>query len=136
MAGDFQAKMAQIQADVGFGTLTGSVIVDQVYAQNQHESTWFKHPRGGSAKYLILAFREQQYNVLMKLSLNLRGLIDAMMSGMETTIRSQVAKTPVLYGNLKASGSPSVLDNGARVRYRPAAQRRLSDAELRTQART
>lgn len=134
MAGDFQAKMAQIQADVGFGTLSGSIIVDQVYAQNQHESTWFKHPRGGSAKFLILAFREQQYNVMMKLAGNLRHLVDAMMSGMETTVLAQVAKTPLLYGNLKASGSPRVLDNGAIVRHRPAAQRRLSDAELRAQS--
>src|SRR5882762_5554805 len=33
-------------------SIVGSVVVDQVYAQNQHESVWFKHPRGGQAMYL------------------------------------------------------------------------------------
>jgi len=135
MTGTFQEKTNELIREVGDDKLTGSVVINQVYAQNQHESVHFKHPHGGRAKYLETALRQQEYNMLRHLSSNLRWLRTAMIRNMETLSREAARHTPVLYGNLIASGRPMVKDNGALVYDRLPAQGRLSDAELKAQGR-
>ena len=47
VADTFQQRMEALSQAVGDGKLTGRVVVDQRYAEVQHQNTSYKHPRGG-----------------------------------------------------------------------------------------
>jgi hypothetical protein len=53
MTSTFAERSQELRRMVGSGQrVTGSVVVDQRYAQYQHERLDLHHPRGGRAKYL------------------------------------------------------------------------------------
>lgn len=114
------------------GDLVGHVVVDQMYAQLQHESMHFKHPRGGGPKYLEGGLYSNMNEYCQKVANSALedGGRQGMIKSMED-LSDQVKKlAPVDLNNLRRSGHPYVDDNNARVYDRAPAQRRLTEEEL------
>lgn len=135
--GDFVQRIDELRRRIGKGKLVGAVVVDQVYAQNQHQSAWFKHPRGGKAFYLrdpLLANQDRYLQALASNVLN-GDLTRTMAQNMEHLVSAQRDDTPVLTGALKTSGAPRVEDNGAVVYQRPPITPRLTEEQLRAGTR-
>lgn len=135
MSSTFLARMDLLEKIVGKRTLSGKVIVDQVYAQYQHEGLDLRHPRGGQAKYLeepLFTERGAAMRRLARDPFKPLGLTQAMISNMEHLAGKVFELAPVEFGDLKGSGHPIVTDDGARVYDRPAVVHRLSKAELRS----
>ena len=116
----------------GSGKLTGTLRVNQVYAKYQHQRMDLVHPRGGMALYLTVPFFTNYADYLQRLA-------DAFLSGdpegemadcMEALNTAMSAHTPVLFNNLRRSGNPRVVSNGATVYNRAPWQRRLTRAQL------
>lgn len=66
-------SLEQLINDVGHGDLIGRLVVDQAYAQRQHEEVTWKHPHGGRAKYLEAPLLEQSNVILQILADSLIG---------------------------------------------------------------
>lgn len=117
----------------GSGKLVGILRVDQVYAKYQHERPDLNHPRGGSWWYLKMAFFSRYADYLQKIASELLdgGPERAMAESMEALNTSMTSRTPVLFNNLRRSGRPIVISNGAKVYDRAPWQRRLTKAQLR-----
>jgi len=129
--------VARVQELVGDGTLRGQVVVDQAYAQNQHETVWFKHPHGGQAHFLSEPLLSGASFYLERIA---RGLLDdgpvTAMRGVTEDLCEQVRdKAPRDHGYLRESAQPFVYDDGKLVYTRPPAQRRLTDEELDARGR-
>jgi hypothetical protein len=118
---------------VGAGDLEGRIVVDQIYAQNQHESVWFKHPAGGKAKYLSEPLLSSAPRMLQHLANHvLHGsLVDAMADNMEHMSKEVYDNAPWEFADLRASGHPLVSENGSVVYDRPPAMHRLTPSELK-----
>lgn len=134
MAGDFAAKIDELQALVGQGDLVGSVEIDQVYAKYQHEGLDLRHPEGGKAKYLEDPLMEHGPEYLRGIAGRMlhEGPVRPMIDAMETLSRQASEQTPFEFGDLKASGHPTVTDDGAKVYDRAPGVPRLNDDQLRT----
>jgi hypothetical protein len=125
---------------VGSGTLKGTVSVDQVYAQNQHESLNFRHPHGGRAKYLEQPLFENHEHYL-------RWIADSVLEdgGQHGMIRAMddlagdggvATNAPIEFGYLRGSGHP-VVRSGEEVVYdRPPLVERLTEDQLRAISRS
>lgn len=138
MAGDFASRLEELIESVGEGKLTGSVVVDQVYAKYQHERMDLKHPNGGQAKYLSGPLLEQMRGYVGRLAQNvLRGSLDgAMAANMEDLSKQVFEKAPREFWDLRESGHPRVLNNeGMPVYDRAPVVHRLSKGELKVKDR-
>lgn len=115
--------------------VVASVVVDQVYAQMQHEALEFRHPRGGMAKYLeIPMFQKAPFwleNFAQHLLLK-QGTAENRWAAHVGRPLRDVVKThaPVEFGDLRASASLRVTAGGEVVVEEPARQPRLTGAEL------
>lgn len=115
--------------------VVASIVVDQVYAQLQHEALEFRHPRGGMAKYLEVPiksehpvwFQDFAEHLLLK-----QGTAERRWAvHVGRPAKKVVAKfAPVEFGDLRRSGALRVTAGGVVVLEEPADQPRLSDAEL------
>jgi hypothetical protein len=133
MTGTFQAKMDQLDAIVGHGEVEGKVIVDQVYAKYQHEGLDLKHPAGGGPKYLggpLLIQHREYYGRIADRLLD-AGPIGPMIANVEDLSLQVFENAPIEFGDLRASGHPSVKDGGAMVYDRAPNCHRLTREELR-----
>lgn len=130
---DFDERMAELAELVGSGNLAGSVEVDQVYAQFQHEGLDLKHPNGGQAKYLEepLYANADSYMERLADAVLEGGLDQAMIQNVENLSGEVEKKAPIDLGNLRESGHPVVTSNGVTVYDRPPIQRRLTEEELK-----
>lgn len=128
--------------------MVGSLKVDQIYARAQHESTWVtgpnagvrihNHPGGGGPKYLEAPFFANYAEWMQTLAHSVlhEGLGEGMAKVVEGIDRRMRPLVPRLHGYLSLSGHPTV-KLGARTVYdRPPRIHRLSEAELKTIART
>jgi hypothetical protein len=137
----FADRIAELMERVGDGMLTGNVEVDQVYAQNQHESLDFKHPRGGQAKYL-------EQPLMNNYERYLQSIADAVTSDPgEPTVQDKMVEAvedlagvggvatfaPVEHGYLRGSGHPSVTSEGETVYDRAPVVGRLTEEQLKVQ---
>lgn len=135
MASTFGDRIDELKAMVGTGDLTGTCVVDQLYAQVQHEELTFNHPRGGQALYLQAPLMENYGKYLQSYADRLledggeQAIVDAMEDLAEDG--GVATRAPVLYANLRASGHPMVDSDGVTVYDRPARQHRLSEEELK-----
>jgi hypothetical protein len=137
MAKDFAVGLMEVGERVGYGVLTGTVIVDQVYAHYQHERLDLHHPRGGGAKYLERPLFERygHYMEMLAESVLTTGP-DAGMTACVEDLSAQIEHTaPVLWWDLRRSGHPIVMDNGLPVYDRPPMVHRLTEAELKAKGR-
>lgn len=135
MAGTFGDRIDELKAMVGTGDLVGRVVVDQRYAQVQHEHLDWNHPRGGQALYLQAPLLENYPHYLQAYADRLLedGGEPAMVDAMEDLAEDGgvATRAPVLYANLRASGHPIVDSDGRNIYDRPPRQHRLSEEELK-----
>jgi hypothetical protein len=135
MASTFGDRLDVLKEMVGSGDLTGKVVVDQVYAQRQHEELSWSHPRGGQALYLGQPLLDNHPRYFQAYAGRLLddGGEQAFVDSMEDLAEDGgvATRAPVLYSNLRASGHPSVTSDGVTVYDRPPRQHRLSEEELR-----
>lgn len=131
--GNFGERVDKLIYEVGDGPLQGRVVVDQIYAQNQHETLAFKHIEGGKARYLADPFFEHANGYVRDLS---RHVLDgrlrlAMAEAMENLSRKVFDQAPFEFGDLKASGHPIVTSNGFTIYDRPPYVHRLNAGDLK-----
>ncbi len=130
---EFAARIQEL-IDKTPSKVQGTVVVDQVYAQIQHEALEFKHPHGGRAKYLGGPLLENYQKYVQHLAdATLDGdLKDAMIRNMEHLSTEGVYENaPVEFADLKASGHPIVEVDGMAVYDRAPMVHRLTEEELR-----
>lgn len=134
----FSERIAELRRMTGAPErLRGSVTVDQVYAQYQHERLELRHPRGGRALYLQAPLFEHFDEYLAEYA---RHVLDnggqrSMGDGMERLSDSVEDNAPREFGDLMRSGHPQV-EQGERTVYdRQPRQHRLSAEELRAKNR-
>jgi hypothetical protein len=115
--------------------LTGVLTVDQIYAHYQETGLTFKHPEGGIALALGTALWSKHPDLLHKLAdaiLDGRdAMVNAMTECMEDLNWGYYDLAPREFNDLRASGSPEVLEGEQQVFHRPANVHRLSAEELR-----
>lgn len=115
--------------------LVGTLTVDQIYAHYQEVGIEFKHPEGGIALALATALLTKQPDLMHKLA-------DAVLDGREAMQRAMIEcmedlnwayydLAPREFNDLRASGSPEVIEGDEQVYHRPPNVHRLSDEELR-----
>lgn len=117
------------------GRIKATVTVDQPYAQDQHETLYYRHPRGGRAKYLEAPLFENHRTWMQNFANRLlRARKDATELWAEecgVPLKNAVAKNaPVEFGDLKMSAGLVVREGSSVVRSDPPAQSRLTEAEL------
>ena len=134
---DFSERMDQLIEQVGFGTdLEGVLEVDQIYAHNQHETLWYRHPRGGQARYLsepLIAQADHYMEELARAAVtaegsDTRGAMESIVEDMSDQVGTHA---PILHGYLRESGHPTVLEGGQVVYDRAPVEPRLSQEQLR-----
>ena len=133
MPGDFAEGIDELQRRVGVGSLVGKVEVDQVYAHYQHEDLSLKH-RDGGPKYLqapLLEFMHDYMSRLAESVLDYQGPEYGMRQVVEHLSEQVTIRAPLLYGNLRTSGHPTVEDDGAVVYDRPPISHRLTEEEIK-----
>lgn len=118
------------------GTLQGKVVVDQVYAQNQHENLSFKHP-GGGPKFLTKALFQDAPKTMQGLANNfpVGDQPAAMAQGMERVVKGVYQNAPREFQDLRNSGAPSVKERGRFTYQRPPIVKRLTKAQLKAKDR-
>jgi hypothetical protein len=136
--GDFSARIDELRRMVGGpDRLTGSCVVDQVYAHAQHEHMEWNHPRGGTAKFLERPLFDHYRDYLEDYA---RTVLDdggqpAMKRSMEHLSDEVEVTAPREWGDLMRSGHPKV-EQGDRVIYDRAPKAgRLTEAELKAKSR-
>lgn len=124
--------------------ITGSVVVDQIYAKYQHEDLSLNHPRGGKARYLADPLMANYERYLQHYAATVIEGSDGGLGAMRDSVEDLAGRggvetfAPREFGDLRASGHPRVLAGlaGERVLYdRSPRQRRLTEDELRAKAR-
>ncbi len=130
MAGDFEARITELQDKVGDGALTGKVEVDQLYSHYQHEGLDLRHPHGGQAKFLETALHNGDYFARIAETVLDGGAKNAMIDAVEKLDHKSAELTPKELTLLARSGHPTVTDAGSVVYDRPPDVPRLSEAEL------
>jgi len=133
--GDFAERIDELMEKVGTGDLVGKVEVSQLYAQYQHEGLDFHHPRGGQALYLQQPLMSHADEYMQKIASGI--LDDGGKRAMEECVENLAEEggvashAPILWANLRASGHPSVSEDGVTTYDRPPRQHRLTEEELR-----
>lgn len=126
--------MEALADHVGHGVLSMRVAVDQVYAKYQELREDLSHPEGGQAHALQQALYQQISLMMEELAdklLSPEGLHEAGRTNAERMARRYYELAPFEFGDLKASASPTVLDDGEEVYHRPPGVHRLTEEELR-----
>lgn len=134
MAGDFRQRTNELLNRVGDGDLEGRVEVNQVYAKYQHERLDLRHPGGGGPKYLETPLMENARGYVQELADHVtdpNGLRQAMERNMEDLSQEVFENAPFEFGDLRASGHPTVEDGGTVVYDRAPMAHRLTREELR-----
>jgi hypothetical protein len=131
----FAEGCAELEALVGTGELTGTVEVSQIYAKWIHEGINFHFKRGGQALYLQTPLMERYSAYLEDYAKTV--LIDggqgAFKRAVEDLSGAVAELAPVEFGNLRASGHPTVTDDGVIIYDRPPLQHRMTEEELRAE---
>lgn len=130
--GEFSTRIRQLEQEVGDTDLVGILVVDQVYAQYQHEDLSLRHPGGGQAKYLEKPLYDEAPSYLQRLADAVldNDINQAMARNMEDLSREVYALAPIEFGDLKASGHPMVESGGEVVYDRAPLVGRLSEEEI------
>lgn len=120
--------------EVGHGDLQSKLIVDQAYAQAQHEELTWKHPHGGRAKYLEAPLMENSDELLQIMADHLIGLTgsdikDGMIKVAEkmSTFVEDNAPKDIGVHELARSGHPMVYDDGVVIYDRAPKVPRVSN---------
>jgi hypothetical protein len=139
MSGEFSRRIGELRQTVGHRRMSGSVVVDQVYAHYQHEHLDFRHPRGGKARYLADPLMDgyrrylDYYAGTVLADGGVRGMIHAVedLAG----IGGVYTSAPREFEDLRKSGHPRVTHDDRVIYDRSPWQHRLSEAELQVKSR-
>jgi hypothetical protein len=136
VSGTFTDRMRALEDQVGPGRLTGSVVVDQVYAKYQELREDLRHPGGGQAHYLQGSLYDDLDAHMQRLTSSLvtedgSAVRKGMENVAEAVAHGVYERAPFEFGDLKASPHPTVTDDGATIYDRPPMVHRLTDDELR-----
>lgn len=142
MIDTFGDRMKQLREMTGSrqGSITGQVVVDQVYAHFQHERVELHHPRGGEAFYLTKPLMERHPMYLRRYAETVLddGGRGAMRDAVEDLagLGGVASRAPVDFSDLRRSGHPTVTIGEDEIVYdRPPVQHRLEKWELQAKAR-
>jgi hypothetical protein len=137
MAGTFTQRIDELEKRIGSGRLTGTVVVDQVYAHMQSERLDLKHPRGGGPKYLTRPLMDHYRDYLTDYARTVLedGGQPAMKRSMEHLSDQVEITAPREWGDLMRSGHPQVTQGGRQIYDRPPKAARLSREELKAKSR-
>lgn len=111
------------------------VTVDQVYAHYQHEVLYFRHPRGGMAKYLEVPLFAEHDVWLEEFALGLLNIEEraahrwGRVTG-DAMVHVVEVNAPDEFGDLRRSAALEVREGGKVIINKPAAVHRLTEAEL------
>jgi len=138
MKGEFSRNMSRLIAET-HGQVVGSVEVNQVYAHYQHEHPEFHHPDGGEAFYLktpLFTKVKKYMQMIADHLVNEKGVdIKAGMKEVVEDLSKEVyARAPWEFGDLRASGHPTVKLDGKIIYDRPPNVHRLDEQELKDKA--
>lgn len=118
----------------GGADVQSTVLVDQPYAQDQHENLTYRHVHGGQAKYLEEPMVQNAPRMAQGFADLLLDAPDAALLwhhklGLET---GQLVKkhAPREFNDLRESAAITTKSGGSIVAHRPANQHRLTEAEL------
>lgn len=115
-------------------TIRATVTVDQPYAQDQHETLYYRHPRGGRAKYLEGPLFENHREWIQRFAdklLNQDTTAEREWAQVGRELKREVPlNAPVEFGDLRQSAALLVKAGSKVVADEPAMQGRLSDPEL------
>jgi hypothetical protein len=118
----------------GGPTIKATVTVNQPYAQDQHETLFYRHPRGGKAKYLESPLFEGYYEWIQRFADNLlerNTTAEREWSKVGRALKDEVPQhAPVEFGDLRQSAALTVKVGSKVVVEEPPMQGRLSEAEL------
>ena len=118
----------------GGPTIKATVEVNQPYAQDQHETLYYRHPRGGKAKYLETPLFEKHPEWLQEFANRLlrRGAdTEKEWAKVGRALKNEVPETaPMEFGDLRRSAGLVVKSGGSLVVEEPPLQGRLSEQEL------
>ena len=136
MTGTFTERIDELRHMIG-AELTGTCVVDQIYAHRQHEELSWRHPRGGEAKFLQRPLMDHYRSYLGDYA---RTVLDdggqgAMRRSMEHLSDQVEIHAPREWGDLRLSGHPQVTRDGETVYDRAPKAARLSREELRAKSR-
>lgn len=131
----FAERSRELARAVGDGVLQAKITVDQRYAEIQHEHTGYRHAPGRTHHYLskpLLDRSDEWMSRLAQAAVTAQGsaLRREMRELVEDWTRASEQITPIDENDLPRSHARTVTDDGAPVYVRPAAQRRLTEAEL------
>lgn len=149
MASSFFERIDHLSSEVGHGLLKGTVSVNQVYSAPQERGFWEtgpnagvvirNHPGGGGIEFLRNSLYEPidaHMGKLAEHAITEEG--SEIRKGMEDVVedisRGVFERAPIEFGDLKASGHPTVTDEGEVVYDRPPNVGRLSRDDLRAKA--
>lgn len=132
MASTFFHRIDRLSESVGTGHIVAGCKVNQPYAQNQHQSDRFRHPRGGRSHYLGGPLLENAFLMVRDIATGIitpfGSIVDSrMIEASEKMARFVLENAPVETGLLKTSGNPWVESNGLRIYERPPISPREAD---------
>lgn len=132
----FEESISALLDSLPEHSLKGGVEVNQVYAHYQHEHPEFHHPDGGGAFYLkdpLFGKLDDYMQHLASKTITAHGseIEDAMAENMEALSQEVYERAPFEFGDLKASGHPTVEKDGVLVYDRPPMVERLDETDLR-----
>lgn len=111
-----------------------TVTVNQPYAQDQHETLFYKHPRGGQAKYLETPLFTLSAKWIQEFANRLlapgRDAAHGWGGVGRSLVKAMPKFTPVEFGDLKQSAALEVREGGSLIIDEPPIQPRLTDSEL------
>lgn len=131
MAGaeEFVERTHFLESEVGDGGITAGCLVDQPYAQDQHE-TFYQHPRGGRMNYLGGPLMENATDLVQHVANNViteygSDLHDAMKDvaremAYEYVLNEAPLGPPIDEYILRLSGSPYLIEDGVETWRVPA----------------
>lgn len=133
--GEFVASLERLVRETP-GKVTGSVVVDQIYAHYQHAHPEFRHPRGGEAFYLSTPLFGKASTYLRWIgedAISARGvdLRRGMVRVVEDLSMEVYHRAPWEFDDLRRSAHPTVTEDGTVTYDRKPEVGRLSDADLK-----
>jgi hypothetical protein len=138
MTSTFSERIDELRKTVGNGQkLSGSVVVDQIYAHYQHEGLNLHHPRGGGPKFLEKPLMDGYRDYLGDYARTVLadGGQPAMKRSAEHLSDAVELTAPVEFSDLRQSGHPSVTLGGRTVYDREPKVARLTAEELKAKSR-
>jgi hypothetical protein len=128
MAGaeEFIRRIDHLSREVGTGRIVAGCLVDQIYAQNQHQNLSFRHTRG-MAHYLGGPMMMNQAFLMRRIAGSVispggshlrRAMIDTA-NDFADYVRRYAPQDPDIGDVLANSGSPWVRDGGIEIYRRP-----------------